>query len=191
MMHVKIESIDQKLMFDGSGDLATFLTLELPTGDRVSAQVEPDVAQALIELATNGPVEPPIEKAESAFEGLDEEPLAVPTQQFEEEVYSASDQPEEETPIAWADLPEAHLSSKMKSILSEMGIAPVMPASQLVALVDQVTEKLMEAKADRQREQQQQPEVGKVQRPGHLSVARPKTGEVATFGTDEDGIPQG
>ena len=222
-MHVKIESIDQKLMLDGSGNLATFLTLELPTGDRVSAQVEPVVAQALIELATNGSVtkeQPPLEKFESVTVDVDEQPgyktrddyddarsASEDDYSFEQEIFSAPEgPPEEETPITWADLPEAHLSSRMKHILTEMGVAPVMPASSLVALVDQITERMLEAKIA----QQEQPEVGKVQRPGHLQVTRAKTvpkddagypivsgvvdrdpGEVATFGTDEDGIPQG
>lgn len=208
-MQVIIESIDQKLLLNGKSQLVTFLTLELPNGEKVSAQVAPDVAQTLISLVPESTEELELPSVhvdvplQTRTHPLPVQPPAT-EQAPEDEIFSASDQPEEpEQQIEWAALPDEHLSPQMKKILQDLGAAPVMPATSLVALVDQITERLIEQKQT----QQPQPVVGK---PQQLQVARPKTvprdemgypvvagqsqdrdpGEVALMGEDEDGVPQ-
>jgi hypothetical protein len=197
MMYVEVESIDQKMLLE-TGALTTFLTLKLPDGSRVSTQIESEVAQALINIAAQKEYkDTPREEPSLNLNDLDMDDSVS-------EIFSASEAtPEPDDNVSWADLPEEHLSTRMKGILTNMGTAPVLPMSSLVTLVDQLTEDMLNAKAA------QQAQVGVVQRPSQLRVTRAKTvpkdaygypvvpgsndrdpGEVAQADTDEDGVPQ-
>jgi len=199
-MQVTIISIDQKLLLNGTSELHTFVTMRLPAGGDVSVRVEPDVAQALIIAATGASDDPIQARDEEAASTLDS------STHEGDDVFGGEDTQTEDAGVEWATLPDEHLSAHMKETLTSLQAPAVLPMSELVALVDQITEATLERKRKQQQRQRPQPVVGAVQR--LQPVARPKTvprdemgypivsrndrdpGEVALTGTDEDGVPQ-
>lgn len=189
-MQVTIESIEQRMML-GSNQMITLVNVKLPDGSYFTSQIEPEVAERLLKIASGAGPTAPVDNGV----GNHEEP----------EVFSEASESveEEDQEIEWATLPDEHLSPSMKQALAEIGTPQVMKASELVALIDQVTEQMMNKAAQKAKK----PAVGQIQR---VQVPRPRTvprddygypivaqqpverdpGEVALTGSDEDGVPQ-
>lgn len=115
------------------------------------------------------------------------------------EVYSAetAEREQAEQEVEWSKLPDEHLSPQMKKTMSELGVRPVMPASELVAVVDQITERLMETRQNQtprvQRLQPVRPRTVQKDDMGYPIVRQQverDPGEVAVTGRDEDGVQQ-
>lgn len=199
-MRVVIESLDQKMLLSG-GDITTSLTLVLPNGSRVNAQVDPEAAQTIMSLHVEqgGIHKEPEDEAPYESNGLLSDP------ETDTDVFGASSASSAsvEAFIVWSDLSDEHLSPKVKAILTSLGVPPSMPASKLVSLIDEITEKMLSDKLA------QQPQVGRVQRPAPLQMTRARTvpkdeagypilprqddrdpGEMSQMGSDEDGVPQ-
>ena len=188
-MQVMIESIEQKVLLNGGELLVTTINIKLPDGSYLSAQVDRSAAERILQLANAD--EP---KVVPSF------PPPVPIQ---EEVYGGEDHQgpgiDPDQVIDWSSLPDSDLTPQMKGILAEIGAPRHLPASELVTLVDKISERMMVQAS-------KAPPVGQVQR---LQPVRPKTvpkdemgypivprtverdpGEMGPGVVDEDGIGQ-
>jgi hypothetical protein len=113
-MRVLVEEINQVLsLLDGA--MKTRVTLKLPSGALISAQVEKDALEELLKEANLVPreTEPALEEqgeAESPDENL----------------------------VEWAAVSDEYLAPELKQMLAELGAAPVMPMQDLIALVTEI-----------------------------------------------------
>lgn len=203
-MNITIESIDQKLKLDGSSELVTYLSLLLPNGESISAQVGPEVAQTIINLIS----QPGYVAETPAFDTIDE-PVghyedAHIENGFDGGVFGGDlevpEEPSSDELIAWKDLPSTTLPNQVKIELQKAGVGAHLKVSDLVELTESITERLLEEK--RAPPQRTQGVVQRVQTPPVKTVPKDEMGyprvpaidrdpgEIAQMGTDEDGVPQ-
>lgn len=210
-MIVTIESIDQRLKLDGSSELVTSLSLLLPNGMTVSAQVASEAAQTIINLVSDPEYVPEthtVTETPEASEGpvelygnvrVEESPLDFDGDVFGGDVGEATEEPEQEL-ISWRELPDTTLPSHVKLELEKAGVDDQLKVADLVELTETITERLMEQK--RAQPQRVQGVVQRVQSPPIKTVPKDEMGyprvtsvdrdpgEIAQMGTDEDGVPQ-
>ena len=207
-MQADIIALEQKLDLNTS-QLSTFIVMRLPDGKEYRAEASTELAEALVGLNASGTQQPQVQAPVP-------DPISVPPEMVddgESMVFGGfEEQQEEDDPfIEWAALPDDQLAPKMKQMLTSNDVPASLRASQLVAIVDQLAEKMIQEHELRQQQQKKalappQDQVGVVQRVPHVAPARkvpmdemgyPRVpqqdrdpGEVALHGTDEDGIAQ-
>jgi hypothetical protein len=184
-MQATIEAIKQDIELYNGKKMTTSIRVRLPDGTVFFAAVDEVVVEQLLRLMNNEPgsaeVSPPTISDSEVFGGM-----------------GATIEPEEDPDVDWAVLPDSHLSPQMKKTLRELGLSQVMRVSELVAIVDKISEQQM-AKAQERAQQQpgqlvpvprartvQKDDAGYPVVPGHMQ----DPGEVAHLNSDEDGVPQ-
>lgn len=171
-MQVEIESIDQRLMFDGSAELTMRLTLRLPNGAVISVPVQQEDAELLVSIAQG---QEPVEEEQVELQPS-EESLA------------------EET-IAWLEISDESLPPSVKSEMLKSEVPLQLLPSQLIQIVGEITERLQ---GDHETEQPQVMRMRTTARRtvpkdemGYPIVARGQDpGDASPMGADEDGVPQ-
>ncbi len=208
-MHAEIIAVDVRRSLQ-NGSTSTFITFLLPDLTQISAQVDAETAQQLIEKSEAGVDDfarkaDPAAEYDAAIEEAEQAEVDPSIPDSVEDIFSAAQEAAEEPLVEWEALSDEQLSPALKRILKVADIPASLPATELVELIDAI---------QRQQAQQQAPQapaaptVGKVQ---HLQPAPRRTvpkdamgypivdpaqqvdrdpGEVAVMGSDEDGVPQ-
>jgi hypothetical protein len=197
-MQVFIESIDQRVRLDSPGEEAsTIINIRLQDGSYIAAKIDNEAAGKLMQLSvstTTRPV-PPAYVSENVSDVGD--------------VFSGEESGQEgEQQLDWEQLPDESLSAQLKQVLRDINAPKMMAASDLVALVDQISERMLIEAQERAKPPTQKAPMtpGQLQR---VRGTRPRTvpkdeygypivpqivdrdpGEVALMGSDEDGVPQ-
>lgn len=190
-MQVTIESINQKMELvtdKGAIQVRTSINIRLPNGTSIAVDVEPQVAQEIVQASALKEVEP----KQPGPSYTEEVEAAEPT---ETNVFFEEQDPDAMM-VDWTGLPDDSISPQIKKVLANIGAPRAMKISELSHLVDKISEQFL-----KQAEQKSKP-VGKVHRVdvpraktvpkdeyGYPVVAQ-KASEAESSSSDEDGVPQ-
>ena len=135
-MLVYIEDIQQNMTLS-SGVVQSYARLKLPSGKIIAVPLDEEQLMEVMEASVVAPTDA----------GLNE----VREEYVQQQVEMSPEPGEEQTAtgdlVRWADLPSTALPDSMKQILQELGAAPEMPHDALVALVDDISERMIQQAA--------------------------------------------
>jgi len=139
-MQAFIEEINQALILRDQ-KIETRLVLSLPNGRKISATVSDDDLKVLVEARTEEqmaeqPTEPvgTVAVAQGMVDELADPEMEDLARASSPEVPGGSDL------VVWASLPDDYLAPEMKQLLTELGAAPVMSVTDLVGLVNEISQ---------------------------------------------------